>query len=87
MIELFTFSTESSNADPINVLTLTLRTNANDDDETLSTRYQQFIFARRQALIDRGIRRLTFIAAVERSFPKYYTFRARQMFEEDRIYR
>uniref|UniRef100_A0A673HVL7 acetyl-CoA carboxylase n=1 Tax=Sinocyclocheilus rhinocerous TaxID=307959 RepID=A0A673HVL7_9TELE len=38
-------------------------------------------------LFEHGIRRLTFLVAQKREFPKFFTFRARGKFEEDRIYR
>uniref|UniRef100_S4RJY8 Acetyl-CoA carboxylase central domain-containing protein n=1 Tax=Petromyzon marinus TaxID=7757 RepID=S4RJY8_PETMA len=45
-----------------------------------------FLF-QRSMLRDHGIRRLTFLVSQKREFPKFFTFRARDKFEEDRIYR
>ncbi|KAG5840361.1 hypothetical protein ANANG_G00187990 [Anguilla anguilla] len=38
-------------------------------------------------LFEHGIRRITFLVAQKREFPKFFTFRARDEFQEDRIYR
>uniref|UniRef100_A0A8C2PQS0 acetyl-CoA carboxylase n=1 Tax=Cyprinus carpio TaxID=7962 RepID=A0A8C2PQS0_CYPCA len=42
---------------------------------------------RKTLLYEYGIRRITFLVAQKREFPKYFTFRARDEFHEDRIYR
>ncbi|KAJ6657884.1 hypothetical protein lerEdw1_001804 [Lerista edwardsae] len=47
----------------------------------------EFLQVLKSVLIDHGIRRLTFLVAQKREFPKFFTFRARDKFEEDRIYR
>ncbi|XP_025789381.1 acetyl-CoA carboxylase 2 [Puma concolor] len=38
-------------------------------------------------LVEYGLRRITFLIAQEKEFPKFFTFRARDEFAEDRIYR
>ncbi|XP_077773830.1 acetyl-CoA carboxylase 2 isoform X3 [Podarcis muralis] len=38
-------------------------------------------------LVECGLRRITFLITQQREFPKFFTFRARDKFAEDRIYR
>ncbi|XP_053562795.1 acetyl-CoA carboxylase 1 [Bombina bombina] len=56
-------------------------------DEALVWLWNIFCQSKKMVLMDHGIRRLTFLVAQKREFPKFFTFRARNKFEEDRIYR
>lgn len=57
------------------------------DDTTLSEKFAALCAAKRLALVDHGIRRITFVVLFRRQHPKFFTFRARDNFNEDRIYR
>lgn len=41
----------------------------------------------KELLIRKGVRRITFVALEPRKFPKYFTYRQRQDYVEDQIYR
>ena len=53
----------------------------------MRAKFQAFTLEKRDQLKSRGIRRITFLLLFQREFPKYYTFRSRTQFMEDRIYR
>ncbi|XP_078451558.1 acetyl-CoA carboxylase-like isoform X2 [Lampetra planeri] len=73
--------------DPINIINVALWMEDNGVDESLADRFHRLIQSKRPMLRDHGIRRLTFLVSQKREFPKFFTFRARDKFEEDRIYR
>ncbi|KAG8521239.1 Acetyl-CoA carboxylase 2 [Galemys pyrenaicus] len=52
----------------------------------LKAEHKQFLM-KKNILVDCGLRRITFLIAQEKEFPKFFTFRARDEFAEDRIYR
>ncbi|XP_074868764.1 acetyl-CoA carboxylase 2 isoform X2 [Carettochelys insculpta] len=43
--------------------------------------------SKKNVLVDCGLRRITFLIVQQKEFPKFFTFRARDEFAEDRIYR
>lgn len=57
------------------------------DDNNESRRFELFCQLRKSDLIKHSIRRITFIVCDRFRFPKYYTFRHRDDYYEDRIYR
>uniref|UniRef100_A0A915K8S8 Acetyl-CoA carboxylase n=1 Tax=Romanomermis culicivorax TaxID=13658 RepID=A0A915K8S8_ROMCU len=57
------------------------------DDNAMSDLFQNFVYSKKQIMFEKGIRRVTFMLLEKRSFPKYFTFRARDKFMEDKIYR
>lgn len=57
------------------------------DDDNESRKFELFCQLRKSDLIKHSVRRITFIACDKFRFPKYYTFRHRDDFYEDRIYR
>lgn len=69
----------------INVVIKTKHKGSDDDNE--SRRFELFCQLRKSELIKHAVRRITFIACDKFRFPKYYTFRHRDDFYEDRIYR
>ncbi|XP_063060931.1 acetyl-CoA carboxylase-like isoform X2 [Engraulis encrasicolus] len=73
--------------EPIQILNVAIKTEGNIDDNGLATMLHDFTQSKKLLLVEHGIRRLTFLVAQKRVFPKYFTFRARDEFEEDRIYR
>jgi acetyl-CoA carboxylase/biotin carboxylase 1 len=73
--------------EPIHILNLAIKLDQEIDDGILSERFTTFVSNYREVLLERGIRRVTVIALYRRHFPKYFTYRARDNFIEDRIYR
>nr|XP_056721572.1 acetyl-CoA carboxylase 1 isoform X2 [Euleptes europaea] len=93
---------KSAREEPIHILNVAIKTDCDIDDEGLAAMFREFTQSKKSVLIDHGIRRLTFLVAQKdfrkqvyyevdqrfhREFPKFFTFRARDKFEEDRIYR
>ncbi|KAG8122672.1 hypothetical protein E2320_018246, partial [Naja naja] len=78
---------KSARDEPIHILNVAIKTDCDIDDEGLAAMFREFTQGKKAVLIDHGIRRLTFLVAQKREFPKFFTFRARDKFEEDRIYR
>ncbi|XP_069082673.1 acetyl-CoA carboxylase 1 isoform X3 [Pleurodeles waltl] len=73
--------------EPIHILNVAIKTDCDIDDDGLAAMFREFTQSKKAVLIDHGIRRLTFLVAQKREFPKFFTFRARDKFLEDRIYR
>ncbi|XP_072278492.1 acetyl-CoA carboxylase 1 isoform X1 [Pyxicephalus adspersus] len=88
--------------EPIHILNIAIKTDCDIDDDGLASMFREFTQNKKSVLMDHGIRRLTFLVAQKdfrkqvncevdqrfhREFPKFFTFRARNKFEEDRIYR
>ncbi|XP_078582269.1 acetyl-CoA carboxylase-like [Branchiostoma floridae x Branchiostoma japonicum] len=73
--------------EPIHIVNVAIRLAQHMDSNDLSDMFKDFAQSNRLVLFDRGIRRVTFVVLQERDFPKFFTFRARDLFEEDRIYR
>lgn len=69
----------------INIVVKSKHKPSNDNNE--SRRFELFCQLRKSDLIKHAIRRVTFIACDKFRFPKYYTFRHRDDYYEDRIYR
>ncbi|XP_048680447.1 acetyl-CoA carboxylase 1 isoform X2 [Caretta caretta] len=93
---------KSAREEPIHILNIAIKTDCDIDDDGLAAMFRDFTQSKKSVLIDHGIRRLTFLVAQKdfrkqvnyevdqrfhREFPKFFTFRARDKFEEDRIYR
>ncbi|XP_056295787.1 acetyl-CoA carboxylase 1 isoform X3 [Pseudoliparis swirei] len=79
--------TKSVPEEPIHILNVAIKTDSDIDDDGLAAIFREFTHTKKSMLFEHGIRRLTFLVAQEREFPKFFTFRARDKFEEDRIYR
>lgn len=56
-------------------------------DAQMATLFGGYCLQHREELFSRRVRRITFAALNKRQFPKFFTYRARDNFEEDRIYR
>uniref|UniRef100_A0A8C4R7C5 CoA carboxyltransferase N-terminal domain-containing protein n=1 Tax=Eptatretus burgeri TaxID=7764 RepID=A0A8C4R7C5_EPTBU len=80
---------KSSLDDPIHILNVAFKgdIDAVGEDDTVVEIFRDFTLSKKAQLNYHGIRRLTFLLAQQREFPKFFTFRARDQFEEDRIYR
>uniref|UniRef100_A0A672JIW7 acetyl-CoA carboxylase n=1 Tax=Salarias fasciatus TaxID=181472 RepID=A0A672JIW7_SALFA len=72
---------------PIHIINVSIKTADTEDDDTLVTALTAFTQLKKAVLFEYGIRRITFLIAQKREFPKFFTFRARDGFQEDRIYR
>jgi acetyl-CoA carboxylase / biotin carboxylase 1 len=84
----------SSNEDSeaINILNVFVRDiNHNEwkreNDETLAKIFRDFTATKKEILRENNIRRLTFSVALKRQTPLFFTFRARDDYKEDKIYR
>uniref|UniRef100_A0A8C1Z471 acetyl-CoA carboxylase n=1 Tax=Cyprinus carpio TaxID=7962 RepID=A0A8C1Z471_CYPCA len=75
--------------EPIHILNVAIKTDSDIDDDGLAAMFREFTQSKVKpsSVLYHGIRRLTFLVAQKREFPKFFTFRARGKFEEDRIYR
>lgn len=73
--------------EPIHILSIAVRNMSDLDDSQLSNVFGSFCSQHRDELLSRRVRRITFAALKKRQFPKFFTYRARDLFEEDRIYR
>uniref|UniRef100_A0A6G1S971 Acetyl-CoA carboxylase n=1 Tax=Aceria tosichella TaxID=561515 RepID=A0A6G1S971_9ACAR len=69
----------------INIVVKSKHKPGNDNNE--SRRFELFCQLRKSDLNKHAVRRVTFIACDKFRFPKYYTFRHRDDYNEDRIYR
>ncbi|NWY04063.1 ACACB carboxylase, partial [Nothoprocta ornata] len=73
--------------EPIHILNIVLRWADHLEDDKLVPIFRAFAQSKKNILVDYGLRRITFLIAQQREFPKFFTFRARDEFAEDRIYR
>ncbi|KAI4455017.1 acetyl-coa carboxylase isoform a [Holotrichia oblita] len=73
--------------DPIHILHIGIKDKGDTDDSTMSRIFGTFCARHKEELLTRGIRRITFAALKRKQFPKFFTYRARDGFKEDRIYR
>ncbi|XP_071338955.1 acetyl-CoA carboxylase isoform X2 [Trachinotus anak] len=78
---------KNTKENPIHIINVSIKTADTEDDDALVTAFTAFAQSKRAILFDYGIRRITFLIAQKREFPKFFTFRARDGFQEDRIYR
>ncbi|XP_077869541.1 acetyl-CoA carboxylase-like, partial [Saccoglossus kowalevskii] len=72
--------------EPIHIINVALKSDKVDDNE-LSETFLRYAQSKKELLFQNGIRRLTFLVLQPREFPKFFTYRARFDFKEDRIYR
>ncbi|XP_074966292.1 acetyl-CoA carboxylase 2 isoform X3 [Phalacrocorax aristotelis] len=79
--------TKNVREEPIHILNIALRWADHVEDEKLVPIFRAFAQSKKNVLVDCGLRRITFLIAQQREFPKFFTFRARDEFAEDRIYR
>ncbi|KAI1900999.1 hypothetical protein AGOR_G00055620 [Albula goreensis] len=78
---------KSMKENPIHILNVSIKNADTEDDDDLVTTFSTFAQSKKAILFDYGIRRITFLVAQKREFPKFFTFRSRDEFQEDRIYR
>ncbi|CAM4660645.1 unnamed protein product [Lepidochelys olivacea] len=73
--------------EPIHILNTAIRWASHLEDEELVPVFRTFAQSKKNILVDCGLRRITFLIVQKSEFPKFFTFRARDEFAEDRIYR
>ncbi|XP_061527646.1 acetyl-CoA carboxylase isoform X4 [Phycodurus eques] len=78
---------KNTRENPIHIINVSIKKADTEDDDALVTAFTSFAQSKRSPLFEYGIRRITFLVAQKREFPKFFTFRARDGFQEDRIYR
>ncbi|XP_044296549.1 acetyl-CoA carboxylase 2 isoform X1 [Varanus komodoensis] len=78
---------KSIREEPIHILNIAVRCADPVEDEELVPVFRAFAQSKKNILVDCGLRRITFLIIQQREFPKFFTFRARDEFAEDRIYR
>uniref|UniRef100_A0A183SYC7 Ras-GEF domain-containing protein n=1 Tax=Schistocephalus solidus TaxID=70667 RepID=A0A183SYC7_SCHSO len=95
------FHTPSTNDVPMNILNIALQSTGlttavsscpspledEVNEETEVQLLEEFCQANSRLLQSVGIRRITFMIVMPRKFPVFFTFRARDNFREDRVYR
>uniref|UniRef100_A0A7N8WIQ9 acetyl-CoA carboxylase n=1 Tax=Mastacembelus armatus TaxID=205130 RepID=A0A7N8WIQ9_9TELE len=78
---------KNTRENPIHIINVSIKTADTEDDDTLVSAFTAFAQSKKDILFEYGIRRITFLIVKKREFPKFFTFRARDGFQEDRIYR
>ncbi|XP_047684163.1 acetyl-CoA carboxylase 2 isoform X1 [Prionailurus viverrinus] len=78
---------KSLREEPIHILNVAIQYADHLEDEELVPIFRTFVQSKKNILVEYGLRRITFLIAQEKEFPKFFTFRARDEFAEDRIYR
>ncbi|XP_033221569.1 acetyl-CoA carboxylase isoform X2 [Belonocnema kinseyi] len=73
--------------EPVHILSIAVVDKGNQDDATMARVFGDWCASSKDELVSRGVRRVTFLALKKRQFPKFFTFRQRDGFIEDRIYR
>uniref|UniRef100_A0A8C0HD10 acetyl-CoA carboxylase n=1 Tax=Chelonoidis abingdonii TaxID=106734 RepID=A0A8C0HD10_CHEAB len=70
--------------EPIHILNIAIKTDCDIDDDGLAAMFREFTQSKVNSSLQTDI--IIFVSK-QREFPKFFTFRARDKFEEDRIYR
>ncbi|XP_041854600.1 acetyl-CoA carboxylase isoform X2 [Melanotaenia boesemani] len=78
---------KNTRENPIHIINVSIKTADTEDADALVKAFTAFAQSKKALLFEYGIRRITFLIAQKREFPKFFTFRARDGFQEDRIYR
>ncbi|KAK7068522.1 hypothetical protein SK128_027163 [Halocaridina rubra] len=73
--------------DPIHIINVGICMEDEKDDSELSEQFSIFCASKKKELCEAGIRRITMVIFYKRQFPRYFTYRSRDEFQEDRIYR
>ncbi|XP_076256364.1 acetyl-CoA carboxylase isoform X2 [Rhynchophorus ferrugineus] len=73
--------------EPAHILHVGIKDDGDKDDTTMSKMFANFCKKHKEELLTRGIRRITFSPLKHKQFPKFFTYRARDGFIEDKIYR
>lgn len=73
--------------DPIHIMNIGISMQEEKNDSDLSEQFAVFCASKKKEFKEAGIRRITMVVFYEKQFPRYFTYRARDEFQEDRIYR
>ncbi|XP_049512514.1 acetyl-CoA carboxylase-like isoform X3 [Dermacentor silvarum] len=73
--------------EPMHILNIAIRNDIPNEDEDYAAKYYAFCQEKCAILKERMVRRITFLILHKRRFPQYYTFRYRDDYIEDCIYR
>ncbi|KAL6432779.1 hypothetical protein ACFW04_006277 [Cataglyphis niger] len=79
--------TNDKTTEPVHILSIAVKDSGTEDDATMSRLFGDWCANNKDELISHGIRRVTFAVLKKRQFPKFFTYRQREGFVEDRIYR
>lgn len=82
----FSLKTIRENEDYIFIINIAVKAD-DQEDATLSKALEAFCQTKKELLYSKQIRRVTFIICDKCSFPRYFTYRVRDDFVEDTIYR
>ncbi len=88
--EMLPTSSSFSDAESINILNIFVKSFVGlpeFEDEYLANLFYNFAQTKMEQLHSKRVRRLTFCVVNKRSQPSYFTYRARDDFKEDKIYR
>ncbi|GIY74925.1 acetyl-CoA carboxylase [Caerostris extrusa] len=87
--ELSPFSgvVETSHEDFLNIINVAILMQNIEDDVQYSKTFSVFCQENEELFMEKKLRRITFIVLHKQQFPKYFTYRARDNFQEDQIYR
>jgi len=72
--------------EPIYIINITIKCEG-QEDAALTEKFQEFCQARKAELEQQSIRRVTFVVCDRYRFPRYFTYRYRDGYAEDQIYR
>ncbi|KAG4075355.1 hypothetical protein HA402_003146 [Bradysia odoriphaga] len=78
---------EQKPGEPVHILSVAVRGTEDMDDNQMAQCFGSFCKLNREEFFKHRVRRITFAALKKQKFPKFFTYRARDNFEEDRIYR
>ena len=81
-----TFQALIEDVEPIYIVNISIKSDGSDD-AVLTKKFHQFCQSRRADLEKQSIRRVTFIVCDRYRFPRYFTYRNRNGYNEDTIYR
>ncbi|CAL4061242.1 unnamed protein product, partial [Meganyctiphanes norvegica] len=73
--------------DPIHIMNIGIALEEEQEDSEISEQFAAFCGTKKQEFYEAGIRRITFVVFYHQQFPRYFTYRSRDDFLEDRIYR
>lgn len=81
------YSSDNSHADFLNIVNVAILYETFEEDSYYSKMFLNFCQENKTLFMEKRLRRITFIVLHKQQFPKYFTYRARDNFEEDCIYR
>ncbi|KAK3576974.1 hypothetical protein CHS0354_005975 [Potamilus streckersoni] len=81
-------SVPDTNDEPMHIINAAIKSSSESlEDNDYSLMFQTFCTDKKAVMVEKGIRRITFVVLQQRTLPKYFTYRAKFNFLEDGIYR